>query len=110
MHSYISGTIYTDILFVLSHQAKNLSDLSSIPKASVSDYSRRGSRHDDTEFLRNENKYLSHDVEKYKAQCLKLNEEIEHLHDRLAEADKTVARISREKEDMARSQSGECQE
>jgi predicted nucleic acid-binding Zn-ribbon protein len=58
------------------------------------------------EFLRNENKYLQQDVDKYKAQCVKLNEEIEHLHDRLAESDKKVARISREKELLARNSSG----
>ena len=68
------------------------------------DYSRNGTRTDgEVEFLRNENKYLQQDVEKYKAQCIKLNEEIEHLHDRLADADRIIDRLSREKEELAKS-------
>jgi predicted RNase H-like nuclease (RuvC/YqgF family) len=104
--SYVVKYLIVGLPFSCFLQAKNLSTNSSVPKATIGDYSRRGSR-GDSDFLRNENKYLQEDVEKYKAQCVKLNEEIEHLHDRLAEADKKASRLAREKDELSRSMNGE---
>lgn len=76
----------------------------SIPRASVGDYTRNNSIRGDSEYLRNENKHLQLDLDKFKAQCGRLNEEIENLQERLAGADRKIARLTQEKEEFSRSE------
>lgn len=83
-----------------------------LARANMKDYSRSSFRSEtDVDFLRGENKSLQEEADKFKKQCGRLNEEIEHLNDRLGEAERKIERLSREKEVLAqRLCSAEAQE